>query len=226
MIPEQTAMPTCRVQVIIPYTSGVPSDVITNTWHFDSLDGEPIDNTRCGVLFSRLATFYTSVYTAGTGKSMAAYINESQIVMKAYDLSDPKPRTAVRESVVPITVGTKSTGVIPSEASVVLSYHTEYESGINKASQRGRVYLGGLGDACISPSSVSRSSFVSPGMRTAVTGAADTLAGAVLADDWGWVVYSEKLSQSFAVAGGWVDDAIDTQRRRGQAATTRTTFSS
>jgi len=219
-------MAVARVQVVIPYTSGVPSDVITNTWHFEWLGGGDIASAALGTLFGHLATFYTSCFSATASKNLAGYIAPSLTVMKGYDLSDPKPRTAVRESVVPWTAGTQINGVIPSEASAVLSFHTEYASGIPKASQRGRIYLGGLGDACFDPGTISRSTQLKGGFLTAVTGAADNLAASALSSDWGWVVWSEKRQESFAVAGGWVDNAIDTQRRRGQAATTRTTFAS
>lgn len=213
-----------RVQVILPYTSGVPSDVITNTWHFESLNDESITSAKLATLFSRLVTFYNTCYTNTAIKAMASYINPLQVVMKGYNLSDPKPRTAVREAVTPLSVGTLQSDTTPSEASLVLSYHTEYESGISKASQRGRIYLGGLTSFWFEAGTVSNSTRFKTATRENVTGAAATLYATTLSDDWGWVVYSEKLSQHFAVAGGWVDNAIDTQRRRGQAATSRSTF--
>lgn len=215
-------MPVARVMVTIPYSSGVPSDVINNTWHFESLDGEPIDSTRLGVLFGHLVAFYNTCYNNTTVKAMANYLNPLQTVMKGYDLSDPKPRTAVRESTTPLTVGVQPATAVAPEVAAVLSYRTEYESGINKGSQRGRVYLGGLTDLQVDPSALSRGPRFKSGYITAVTSAATTLAGAALASEWGWVVWSEKLQQSFAVAGGWMDDALDTQRRRGQLATSRT----
>lgn len=215
-------MPVARVMVTIPYSSGVPSDVINNTWHFESLDGEPIDNTRLGVLFALIAQFYNSVYNNTTVKAMANYLNPLQTVMKGYDLDDPKPRTAVRESIVPLAVGVQPVTVVAPEVAAVLSYRTEYESGINKGSQRGRIYLGGLTDVMIDSSILSRGPRFKSGFITAVTAAATSLAGSALAQEWGWVVWSEKLQQSFAVAGGWMDDALDTQRRRGQLATSRT----
>lgn len=214
-------MAVCRVQVSIPQSTGLPSDVTTNTWHFEALDGEPIDSTRCGVLFGLLQTFYNQVYNATTIKSLANYYNPATTLMKAYDLSDPKPRTAVRESIVPLTVGTLGPTVVPAEAAMVLSYRTEYESGISKASQRGRIYLGGITDVWIDVSIGARAGKFKDAQCTNVGGAATTLAGSALAAEWGWVVWSEKLQQSFAVAGGWVDNAIDTQRRRGQNATAR-----
>lgn len=213
-----------RVQVILPYRSGVPTDVITNTWHFESLDDESITSAKLATLYSRLVTFYNSVYAGSAIKGLAGYVNPLLVVMKGYNLADPKPRTAVRESVTPLTVGTQQNDTTPSEASIVLSFHTAYASGIPKASQRGRIYLGGLGASFFDAGTLSGSSQVKQASREAITGAAGALYAGALSDKWGWSVYSDKRSQSFAVAGGWVDNAIDTQRRRGQAATTRSTF--
>lgn len=213
-----------RVQVVIPYSSGVPSDVITNTWHFESLDDEDITSAKLASLFSRLATFYSTVYTNTAVKAMAGYLQPANTVMKAYNLADPKPRTAVRESVVPLSVGTQQNDTTPSEASIVLSFHTAYQSGISKASQRGRIYLGGLTTFQFDAGTIARSSQVKTATREAITGAANSLAANVLTDKWGWTIWSDKLQQKFAVAGGWVDNAIDTQRRRGQPATSRSTF--
>ena len=214
-----------RVQVIIPYSSGVPTDVITNTWHFESLADESITSAKLATLFSRLQAFYGTVYTNTAIKAMNGYLNPQNTVMKGYNLSDPKPRTAVREAVTPINAGVLQFDTTPAEASIVLSYHTAYESGIPKASQRGRIYLGGLTAAYFDPSIGARSSQVKLASRDLICTAATTLFTQTLSDEWGWVVYSEKRGEHFAVAGGWVDNAIDTQRRRGQAATSTSLFS-
>jgi hypothetical protein len=39
-----------------------------------------------------------------------------------------------------------------------------------------------------------------------------------------WVIYSPTNNEIYDVEAGWVDDAFDTIRSRGGAATTRTTF--
>lgn len=218
------ATDVCRVQVSIPYASGAPTDVITNTWHFQSIDLEPIDNTHVGALFTVLQTMYNAIYSNSANKAMASYVAPANTVMKAYDLGDPKPRTAVRESTVPLTVGTQITGVTPPEAAIVLSYRGDYESGTAKASQRGRVYLGGLADAWISASNASVPPTVKPAALTSTIAAVQTMRTQAFAADWLWVVYSEKLNQITTVQGGWMDNAIDTQRRRGQQATLRTLY--
>lgn len=217
-------MATCRVQVSIPYNSGIPEDVVSNTFHFDSLAGEPINEARCTILSTHIAAFYSSVYTPTSVKCMADYLNPAATRMKFYDLSDPKPRTPVADLATPLSVGALQATRLPAEAAAVLSYHTEYVSGINKASQRGRIFLGGICDPMVDPSTPSQAPRYKTVWIAAVGDFAGDLYAAALADEWGWVVYSEKLNQSFAVAGGWMDNAIDTQRRRGVPATVRTPF--
>jgi hypothetical protein len=85
------------------------------------------------------------------------------------------------------------------------------------------VYIGPLGvtvnaanatDVAARPTTASKNTILQ-GIRklnTAVNGAINLT----------WVVYSRKLNAFAAVHDMWVDDAFDTQRRRGEAPTTRT----
>lgn len=212
---------TTQVQVSIPYFTSIPSDVVTNTWYFESLAGQPVNAARAALVFANLEAFYESVFAGASTGQLAPHMRPLQTVMKMYDLTDPAPRTAVLEATVPLTCSTSTTAALPTEVAIVLSYHTEYASGINKGSQRGRVYLGGLGDACFTPGNSTQFPAVKTSLCSHIGDRAQALAADSLADDWGWAVYSRKLGQEFAVAGGWVDNAFDTQRRRGQTATVR-----
>jgi hypothetical protein len=49
-------------------------------------------------------------------------------------------------------------------------------------------------------------------------------AAAIASASWDWVVYSPTDDAYHEVANGWVDNAWDTQRRRGYKPTSRTTF--
>jgi hypothetical protein len=57
--------------------------------------------------------------------------------------------------------------------------------------------------------------------RTVLAAAALTLAEAEV----GWSVYSPTTGLFVPITGGWVDNAVDIQRRRGGAATARQTWS-
>jgi hypothetical protein len=60
---------------------------------------------------------------------------------------------------------------------------------------------------------------------TTIVTAADIFIGLSGTQDWTWCLYSRKLDLMPEIVGGWVDNAWDIQRRRGYAATSRTTFS-
>jgi hypothetical protein len=215
-----------QVQNSTPYYTGIPEDVITNTWHFEWLGaGEPntaaFNNVR-----DNLKSFYTNIYTTAATATWAPWVNILGNRMKMYNLSDAKPRVPVLDEQVSLT-GTKATNsAIATEVACVLSYHTDYTSGINKASQRGRIYLGGFSDVVVDVGTGASFPKFTTNWKSTIANAAPILASSMLDDSWGWVVYSRKLSQAFAVAGGWIDGSLDTQRRRQQGSPARTSWTS
>jgi len=128
------------------------------------------------------------------------------------------------------TVAATSTdGGLPEECSAVLSFHADLtgipeESGATRprARRRGRVFIG--------PLRAGASDQTSPPMRVHqdlqddLVLAAEALAVDMGADAWFWEVWSRADNVMRDVVGGFVDDAFDTQRRRGPAATSRTSF--
>lgn len=216
---------TYQVQATIPYFTGIPKDVVTNTWYFDWLGIGSPSGTDYNNCIDNLASVYDAVYNSA-GAKWAPWCKPALARVKMYDLSDTTPRVPVVDAAFSLSQTTLGSGVfIPPEVAVVASYHTEFESGVNKASQRGRVYFGCCTENWFNAGGATTFPVVASTQRSAVTGALVDLAADSLANDWGWVVYSRKLNDSFAVAGGWVDDAFDTQRRRGNAPLVRTTFS-
>ena len=156
---------------------------------------------------------------------MATYAAPNITRMKMYNLADPKPRVPVLDELVPLTVTQDTSTILPPEVAIVLSYHATFVSGSARASQRGRMYLGVVGVAGgITPGSGGTFPRIESTLRTALGNKMKSLAGTALTHDWVMVVHSEKLNQDFVVTGGYVDNALDTQRRRGVATTARTTW--
>lgn len=111
---------------------------------------------------------------------------------------------------------------LPAEVALVMSFQAARASGQNQARRRNRVYLGPLGGSA--PSSDGRPA---PGFVTQVARAGSDLAAAASSSvNWNWVVWSPTEQQDYQVDNGWVDNSWDTQRRRGLAPTSRTTFES
>lgn len=208
-------MPIVRAQAVIPYDSGLPQDVITNTFYFQSGGALAGMEAASAYIAESLDAFYTQVYEIGG----AYYCNFTGAYVNCYDMSEPEPRIPWTQPM-GISVGSESTG-LPAEVAAVLSFHAETVPGGNPANRRGRVYLGGL----VTNQMLSTGSY--PGWNSGfITDC--TLAGEGLlarnTSDMTWMIHSQKLNVNYPVVGGWFDNDPDTQRRRGFGPTSRTTW--
>ena len=214
-----------QVQVSIPYYTGIPEDVVTNVLHFEFGDIVAPTGTDFTNLALSLATFYNGCYGAISPNlaTMAKYMRPANARMKMYALADVKPRVPVFDEETPLTALNQdsTSSKLPNEVSSVQSFHGAYVGGISKASQRGRIYLGGLGDGWLDDGDANSFPKPASGALQEATQSAENMLGNTADDGWVWVVRSPTLNQTFDVVGGWMDNAFDTQRRRGQAATTR-----
>lgn len=212
-----------QVNVSVPYFSNIPEDVITNTWHFLFLVGSPVE-TDYQALVGDLLAFYLFVYSAvDGGLTWAPWARPDAMSMKVYDLSDPTPRVPVYQEVVDATASTSSSSTLVPETAICLSFQAVAVAGLPQARRRGRIYLGGMGVGVTAGSS-SLFPQISSDIREGICTAAHDLKAAADGHGWEWVVRSKVNDDVVAVDNGWVDNAVDTQRRRGQVATARTIF--
>lgn len=218
--------------VSIPYYTGLPKDVVTNTFHWRWANTIPPDTTALNVLRDAHKSFYEYIFSSGSGVQMAQWMRPANTRFKLYDLETAKPRVPVRDEVISLTVGQDTTPQTNPEQALVGSYQATSISGDIKARRRGRIYLGGLGNNCQAGGSATSFIIPNPLLITRFNAAMKTLRDLSNTYDWFWSVYSpttnktQPLSASyFTVANGWIDNAWDTQRRRGNTAGTRTTWS-
>jgi len=205
-------MSILRAQVIIPATSTVSEDAVTNTWHFNVTGDE---ETTAANITSDLAAFYEAM---DTYKSDLQSWTTNRV--KWFNMSDPEPRVPILDTTMSLT-GASSSQSLPHEVTAVLSFHGTYASGASQARRRGRIYFGPLNTTVMTDSGHFASAFC-----TALATAGDVLLATSVADtDYDWAVYSPTAGLSYPVVGGWVDNAPDIQRRRGFRATSRTLFS-
>lgn len=214
-------MAVYRFQVTFPTDSAIPADYVTNTFHFSTVGALPIitdfDNVR-----DMLADFYSVAPSAG-GSALQTFYSQllaSPAIVKAYALEDSPPRAPAYEST--FAWSPTGTGPLPAECALVMSFQAARASGMPQSRRRNRVYLGPF-------SSASNGTDGRPGNTTIlqITRAATDLAAAASSSvNWNWVVWSPTEQQDFQVDNGWVDNAWDTQRRRGPKPTSRTTFES
>lgn len=202
--------------------SGLPEDAVQNTWHFQiANDNDILWPTD---VLANLEEFYTG-NVAPAGFSLRNYLSEKltgDVTVRFYRLLDPEPR-------VPFVTGSFTyvpfeSQAIPSEVALCLSYFRAFASGEPPARAKGRLFIGPLNIEAVSD--VDDVDLPSSTFIGTLAGAASRMrANSDAAGRFDWVQRSETADASGPVIGGWVDNAWDTQRRRGRAATARTTWS-
>lgn len=214
---------TYRAMVILQGSSSLPEDRFITTWCFRSLGAFAIAAVQARIT-ALLTDFWLT--PVGAGSSVDAYIGPqasraagaSKIV--TYDLGEATPRTphTATFTLGPPLGGTGGVG-FPAEVACCLSLRTAHlgPRGL------GRVYIGPLavGAAFAGAFNESRPT---PAFRTALGAAAARMRtdAGTTAVPMEWGVLSGADGIEYEVLGGWVDDAWDTQRRRGLVATGRT----
>ena len=202
-------MPHYRAQVTLKTADAVPENFATNTLYFeaDTLADLTTVNTAVENFYKTLGTNFSTLCTQ----------NAHQI--KYYDMQDPEPRAPVMQTSFNLTAN-PSAPPLPPEVAMCISYQGAQVSGTPQSRRRGRIYV-----PFFKTTSIAADGRPASGTVTDLKNAAQSLLTASdTAPTWTWVQYS-KVNDGFAdVDSGWVDNEWDTQRRRGRAYTSRTTF--
>jgi hypothetical protein len=206
-------MTTLRAMIVIPMTSALPADSVVNTFYFTA---PAADATAYAAIDTALTNFYGNLQSFFSSK-----VNANGTRIKIYDMEDLKPRPPKYDALLGLgaTVGTTA---LPPELAVCLSFQGARVAGIAQARRRGRIYFGPLAQVAVNSDKV-HATFVS----SLCTQAGVLLAATSLGDPVQWVVYSQTQPGPNFVANvtdGWVDNALDVQRRRGLKADTRTAW--
>lgn len=199
-----------RIQVTLRTTSGILNDFPTNTWHIDADDLTALDGAL-DVLESSYDDYLRPRYPVT--------INQNGHEMVCYRISDPEPRAPVLTRAWNFSSGITG-NPLPSEVAMCLSYQGEKASGVPQSRRRGRIYIGPLNVGTLHtdgrPAAAAITSLVDAGENL--------LQASKAAPNWKWAVYSRVNGSGVSAENGWVDNAFDTQRRRGVEASARTTF--
>lgn len=218
-------MKVVRAVCTIAATTNLPEDNFTNTFHFKSSTATTLTGVSTAIA-GRLNTFYDSIQNL-----YPSALTSGVVTAEFFDLADAPPRVPVATETFSFTPNTTAT-LMPAENAVCLSYKGFYSSGTPNAWRRGRIFVGPL--TSVTGTVASSRFVVSTSTQTILANAATALAGnfAIGTDDWFWAVYSPTAeatigSLDFATAAildGWIDNAFDTQRRRGTKSTFRQTW--
>lgn len=205
-----------RAQHILPMFTGIPRDVISNTFHFEA-DGSLSTAVYASVIQARLNTFYETAYE----DLGATYVVWSAATVEVVRLDDPPPLIPIVLSSPVVTTPTDS--VIPTEVSVVNTFAAAETGGVVRQRLYNRVYLGGWADGVMQAGLSSAFPQVSVLAMSQIANASSAL---LFANDGApdWIQYSPTAGVARPITRGWIDNSPDTQRRRSVDATNRNTW--
>lgn len=215
---------TLRAIVTLPFTSGLPEDIVTNTFHFTTVSDPPAAGELTDIM-DAVEAFY-NVSSGVAGDQLAGFTSNlisrvaSACSIEIFDLGDPEPRVSIALRLFTLGAADSATSM-PTEVALCCSFQAPLQSGIPQARRRGRVYTGPF---------IQSTTLASTGRPSAALIASVAAAGNALLDtlqDVGgprWVVYSRVDDAAYEITNGWVDDEFDTIRARGRRSTTRTEF--
>jgi hypothetical protein len=214
-------MALLRVQVSLKRTTLLPRDDVVNTFHFQpQLPGPATPADYSGVA-ALIPPFYNG--SGSTFGKVADYLSQllatgKKHEIKVYDMADPKPR-GVRFFDT-FTINPPSGTPLPAEVALCLSYQ-----GVNATvpvkNRRGRVYIGPLVKEAVSLSQSGGDVLPNSSFQNALRDAGRVL---IETDPFHWVVYSPTTLAQSTIDQCWVDNAFDTQRRRGGRPSARSQF--
>lgn len=204
-------MPLYKAMVVFQGFTNIAEDRFINTFHF-IMASEIIADVAAAVN-TDLAAFYNST-ASGTSiaANMPTFVNRAATT-RFYNMDTPAPRVPF---IVPWTLAASSgTTPIPEEVAVVCSFHGAPPI---TPRRRGRVYIGPLNSSCLAADG--NGVRVSSSFQSCIT----TRAKALADSSTEWVIWSPTDQDTVSIAGGFVDNAFDTMRKRGTKPTARSTW--
>lgn len=213
-------MPFAKAVCSMPSVTGLDQDRIMNTFHFATDD---LDEAALDALTGRLYSFYNEV-SASSGNSIADFISNyvtraEDVRVRWYDAAGIPPNDPIVESSFALASPDWTT-CLPTEVACCLSLINDDVTAYPVRNRRGRLYLGPFVTETATAGGTGSRPTVA--LRNTLVDAAEVLHD--LDDAYAvWVIWSRALGVSFPVTRVWVDDAWDTQRRRGERIITRTT---
>lgn len=213
-------MPIIRAQATFQRIGNLAEDRYINTFYFNAPDGAAATLDLCG---QTVTEFYGAVATGNTLKLdtfLSGVIDRTAGVnkVKVYNMADPQPRQPRDYPFGALTATTDP--ALPDEVAVCLSFYASR----NLPKRRGRIYFGPLNTDAANTTG-STNSRPNQTLITHLVNAAKALKVSSASRGIPWIVNTSDLfllPADRAVTHAWVDDAFDTQRRRGVKTSART----
>ena len=227
-------------QVTLPELAGVPANSTVITAAFQS--GVEVAEATFA---TEVALFFTTLIN-GTRTLWAEQVDLVGNTLKLFDMDAPRPRLPFHEAAFAVAgPAPTSTFMMPPEVAICVSYRAAYVSGVSNARRRGRMYLGPLAfstsqDVHLIPDGTTNAIFSAAMQAVGALNATELAvysrsehAGFSIGETWDhhhpdwepgkpFPEVPANLPAAFSpVEFLWVDNAWDTQRRRGRNATSR-----
>lgn len=208
------------------YPTGLPEDVAE--WTFSWETSGPPDSTHAAAAHLILAEALNVVGTAGhsLGSYISEYVDRARCDALYFDVDTATgDMSALLPLPLPIDVDAAIVGVpLPLEVALCMSFENVVDD-VPARNRRGRVYIGPLQDAMTEDAG--HLPHPNNNLLNAVFDFGTSLLDQSIASadpHVTWSVWSRVNAALHNVAGGWVDNEWDTQRRRGARATDRAFF--
>jgi len=203
-------MADADVQIVLQNQSNLPRDRFINTLAF-SASGVGTFGSFAAILAADLATAW-----APLGVIYPTNIVKRLFEIRIYNPDDAKPRPPWKNGAGAIPTGTlvaaSQADGLPTEVALCLSYY-----GVsNTKRNRGRMYIGPLHPGFMA------STRPTADLQTHLLDLATRLS-AIGGSDVDWQIHSRVANTRQRIQKVWVDNAWDTQRRRGLDSTGRVT---
>ena len=218
-------MPTVRIMHVMQGASNLPQDRFVNVFHFHNptVGDATAAIVQCTNVLEDTLIQELSGNTS-FGNLISPYVSRTSTLI-AYDMLTEVPRVPIPRT---ITLGAALTGGLPEEVAVCLSYHGQPPI---TARRRGRIYVGPLTVASIAFQQATTAMPAIPGQEAAgsINQYLNAFGAFLMAESANvgmpWSIRSTRPEENYVtIVGGHVDNAFDTQRRRGCTPSGRATF--
>lgn len=206
-----------RVLAVWERASGLPEDRIVNSWVWRNDTAFSPPETFADRVRDILDDFYNDAAPTFSIKSFMSPELQS-LTYRVYDLGQPPPREPL---IRPSIDWTQPSGTaMAAEVALCMSFYADR----NLPRRRGRLFLGPLNQSA----GVTTAGVLRPNVnfRNTIANRAKDMINRTGGGQGTWTVLSGADADVKVITNGWIDDAFDTQRRRGWSATERTLFSS
>jgi hypothetical protein len=199
------------VRVVLHTADAIPANYIQNQFCLGHPDG---DGHVVADVVTAIKDFYDGIRSSVLTSDLAQNGHE----MKFYALPGIQPNYPFAEETWDFDSSPSGAG-LPREVAVALSFQGSRAAGFPQARRRGRIFIGPVlatANSSGRPSStiMSNLAFYADALRVALNPDPQHY----------WAVWSTVDQEAVEVQNGWVDNAFDTQRRRGVATTSRTVW--